>query len=231
MGKFDGSKKQEEFTDALQGKNIPVLTLDNKWYRLLNQLGRDDVKPLEEELNALLKRQGKMNTETKDIKKLKKKLMNDIVSMVDEVDETGNKSLEKKIEENKRLLEDCNKKLEEYSDEMLEVPREIERVNNLLMIKTMQNCYETMQENTDEIQEISEWVTQVRIDLKKRLIHKQEMETKNHEIYSYMHDIFGADVVNMFDLRYNPDEHFPKSAQQIKKDDKPDDVSHTDTEQ
>jgi hypothetical protein len=225
MGKFDGSKKQEEFSGALQGKNIPVLTLDSKWYRLLNQVGREDVKALEEELNALLKRQGKMNTETKEIKKLKKKLMNDIVSMVDEAEETGSKALEKKIEENKRLLEDCNKKLEDYSDEMLEVPREIERVNNLLMLKTMQNCYETMQENTDEIQEISEWVTQIRIELKKRLIHKQEMEKKNHEIYSYMHDIFGADVVNMFDLRYNPAEQFPKSAEQAKKDDKQNETS------
>jgi hypothetical protein len=36
------------------------------------------------------------------------------------------------------------------------------------------------------------------------------MEQRNHDIYSYMHDIFGADVINMFDMRYNPEEHHPK---------------------
>jgi methyl-accepting chemotaxis protein len=170
-----------------------------------------------------------MNTETKEIKKLKKKLMNDIVSMVDEVAESGNKSLEKKIEENKRLLEDCNKKLEDYQDELKDVPRQIEQINNQLMLITMEHCYETMQENTDEIQEISEWVTKIRIELKKRLIHKQEMEQKNHEIYSYMHDIFGADVINMFDLRYNPDEQHPKSSQ-AKKEDNPVETSNIENE-
>ncbi|MCD7835817.1 MAG: hypothetical protein LUG83_04075 [Lachnospiraceae bacterium] len=215
MGRFDGSKKQEAFMNALQGKNIPVLTLDNKWYRLLNEVGREEVKPLEEQLNALLKRQGKMNTETKDIRKLKKKLMKDIVAMVDRVEETGDKTLEKNIETNKRLLEECNEKLEAYQDELKDVPREIDRLNKQLMVMTMQQCYETMQENTDSIQEISGWVTQIRIELKKRLIRKQEMEQKNHDIYAYMHDIFGADVVNIFDMRYNPDEHYPKPANKI----------------
>lgn len=219
MGSFDGKKKQDIFINVLQDKKIPVLTLDNKWYKLLNSIDREETKDLEDELNTLLKRQGRINTETKEIKKIKKRLMNDIVSMVDEVEGTGNKSLEKKIEDNKRLLAECNQKLEGYQDEMLEIPREIDRVNNQLMLVTMEQCYETMQENTDEIEDISKWVTQIRIDLKKRLIRKQEMEQKNHEIYSYMHDLFGADVVNIFDMRYNPEEHHPKPAK--KQDDNP----------
>lgn len=220
MGRFDGREKQELFMNALQGKNIPVLTLDNKWYRLLNEVGREEVKPIEEQLNALLKRQGKINTETKDIKKFKKKLMQDIVSMVDKMDGTGDKALEKNIEASKRLLEECNEKLEAFQDELMDVPREIDRLNKQLMILTMQQCYETMQENTDDIQEISDWVTQIRVELKKRLIRKQEMEQKNHDIYAYMHDIFGADVVNLFDMRYNPEEHYPKPAAK-NADDKP----------
>lgn len=212
MGQFDGRKKQELFTNALQGKKIPVLTLDNKWYRLLNEVGREEVKPIEEQLNALLKRQGKINTETKDIRKLKKKLMKDIVAMVDKMEETGDRALEKNIETGKRLLEECNEKLKTYQDELMDVPREIDRLNKQLMVLTMQQCYETMQENTDDIQEISNWVTEIRVELKKRLIRKQEMEQKNHDIYAYMHDIFGADVVDIFDMRYNPEEHYPKPA-------------------
>ena len=112
----------------------------------------------------------------------------------------------KKIEDNKRLIEECNEKLEQYKDELLELPKEIERINFQLMMTTMEYCYQTMQKNMADIDATSDWVTQIRIELKKRLIRKQEMEKQNQDIYSYMHDIFGADIVNLFDLKYNPDE-------------------------
>ena len=84
MKRKSDKEKRELFTAALQGKNIPILTLDNKWYRLMDAEAREDVKEIEEEMNELLKRQGRLNTESRDIKKLKKKLMSEIVTMVDE---------------------------------------------------------------------------------------------------------------------------------------------------
>ncbi len=194
--------RQEKFSEALIGKKIPILTLDNKWYRLLDENGRAMIKDLEDELNALLKRQGKLNTETKDIKRLKKKLMNDIVSMVDEMSQTGNKKLEEDIENNKRLIAECNEKLESYQEELIDLPREIDRLNVKLMLFTMEYCYDTMHDNEKAIEEIGEWVTQVRIELKKNLVRKQEMEFKNQEIYTYMNDVFGAEVMNLFDAKY-----------------------------
>lgn len=198
--------KRQVFSDALPGKKIPILTLDNKWYRLLDESGKAAVKGLEEQLNALLKRQGKLNTETKEIKKLKKKLMGEIVPMVDEMEQGGNRKLEKKIEEHKRLIEECNEKLESYQEEIMELPREIERVNTELMLITMEYCYDAMRDNTERIQEIGEWVTGIRVELKKKLVKKQELERKNQDIYAYMNDIFGADIVNLFDMQYNPGE-------------------------
>ena len=94
--------------------------------------------------------------------------------------------------------------------QLRDFPREIERVNRELMLVTMEHCYDTMQENTDDIEELEEWIRNIRIELKKNLIRKQEKEAKNHEIYSYMHDIFGPDVVNLFDLRYNPEQQHPQ---------------------
>lgn len=210
MERNDGKYKKIAFSDALQGKNIPVLTLDHKWYRLLDEFGKKDVQNLSEQLNALLKRQGKVNTESKEIRKLKKKLMGEIVPMVNEVEETGDKKLEKKIDQHKRLIEDCNEKLDAYQDELKELPVEIDKVNRQLMLMTMENCYKTMQWNNQEIKEIDDWVTEIRIELKKRLVEKQEMEQKNQQIYSYMHDVFGAEVLNLFDMTYRPNKQQSK---------------------
>ena len=73
--------RQAAFKNALTGKHLPVLTLDNKWYRLLNKTGSVPLKETEDALNQLLKRQGKLNTESKDIRNLKKKLMKEIVPL------------------------------------------------------------------------------------------------------------------------------------------------------
>ncbi|MCQ2525620.1 MAG: hypothetical protein MJ130_02535 [Lachnospiraceae bacterium] len=215
MADTSGKSKESIFDKALTGRDIPVLTLDNKWYRLLDEVGRENVKPLENKLNELLKAQGRVNSQIKDIKKLKKKLMGDIVNYADENSEMDRGEAEKKIAENKRLLEECNQKLDEYQEELTDYPFQIDEINKQLMLLTMEHCYETMQDNTDEIEQLEDWVTQVRIELKKNLIRKQEKEAKNHEIYSYMHDIFGPEVVDMFDLRYNPEEQHPMTKSEL----------------
>lgn len=200
------SERRQSFAQALEGKKIPILTLDNKWYQLLTEEARKKAQSLEGQLNALLKQQGKLNNEVKDIKRLKKKLMDEIVSLMDSVGQEEDEEHIQKTEQNRRLVEECNERLENCQDELLELPREIERLNFQLMLVTMDCCYDIMAQNTAEIQEIAEWVTEIRIELKKRLIRKQEMERRNFSIYSYMHDVFGAEVIDLFDMQYNPTE-------------------------
>lgn len=197
---------KQGFSEALHEKKIPILTLDNKWYRLLDDDTRKRLSGTEERLNALLRRQGKLNTETKDIRKLKKKLMGEIMSMAEQMNQGGNSQLEDKLAQHKRLLEECNEKLADYQEELRELPGEIEELNSRLMLATIEYCYSMMQTNSEEIDKIAEWVKDIRIELKKQLVRKQKMEQKNQQIYSYMHDVFGADVVDLFDMKYHPEE-------------------------
>ena len=115
---------------------------------------------------------------------------------------SGNEKAIKKAEDNKRLLAECNEKITGYEDELFEVPREIDKANRELMLLTMQICYDRLKENEREIAELSEWIRQVREELKEKVIRKEEMEDTNHELYSYMHDIFGAEVIDIFDMKY-----------------------------
>ena len=200
----DGSRR-ELFVQALEGKRIPVLTLDNKWYQLLDEEARKDVAQLEGELNGLLKQQGKLNNEVKEIKRLKKRLMEEIVSRVGEEGQGEDSENAQKSEQNRRLVEECNEKLEACQDQLLDLPREIERANFQLMLATMDCCYDSMAENSAAIRETEEWVAEIRVELKKRLVRKQELERHNHAIYNYMHDVFGAEVVDIFDMHHDLD--------------------------
>ena len=37
------------------------------------------------------------------------------------------------------------------------------------------------------------------------MVQKQEMELRNQAIYAYMHDVFGPEVIDMFDMQYRPE--------------------------
>lgn len=194
------SRKEEIFIPALEGKNIPIISLDNKWYRLMSGLDKTKrMEELEEQLKNLLKRQGKLNTETKALKQEKKRLMDDIVGGMEDNNARKQDAYKKKIQ-------DCNDKLAEYQDELLSLPKEINSVNYELMLETMQLCYEEIQENTQKIVEIADWIDNIRIELKKNIVRKQQYEMQNQNMYTYMHDIFGAEVINIFDMTYNPAE-------------------------
>lgn len=198
------SNKEETFINALSGKKIPILTLDHKWHQLFTQVDSSaEIKEKEERLNELLKRQGKINTETKEIKKIKSRLMDEIVAMMDE---QNSPAAIKKTDENKRLIEECNERLDSYRDELLDLPLEIDSANKELMLMSMEICYQDIISNTEQLEQISQWINNMRVELKKNVIRKEEMQRRNNDLYSYMHDIFGADVIELFDMKFKKEE-------------------------
>ena len=190
------------FRTALEGKKIPILTLDHKLHKLFTQTGdNDEIHALETVVNDLLKRQGKLNTEIKSQNLFKKKLMSEIVAIM-ELPDSPDKN--KKMEENKRLIEEANEKMDLCHDELAELPEQIEEANYKLMLATMNVCYSRIKQNTQDIENINQWIQNFRVQLKRQVLLKQQKEIWNDELYSYMHDIFGPDVIEMFDLKYNP---------------------------
>lgn len=197
-------KDKEELQKALVGKKIPVLILDQKWHRLFAVHGKtNEIKQVETELNTLLARQGKLGTDLKSYKALKKKLMDSIVQNMDGTSEEHmDAARERKLDEDKRLIDETNQKIEEAEEELLEIPAKIRSTNERLMILSMDYFYDKLRVNEEEAKEIDAWITQVRIDLKKNIIKKQNREINNREIYAYLHDILGPEVLNLFDIQY-----------------------------
>lgn len=205
------SRKDEVFRPALTGIKLPTVVLDNKWHMLFAGTGKPEkIQELTDELNALLKRQGKLNSRNKEMHKIKTRLMDEIVALMPPEGKTPDKATQKKLDENRRLINECNDKLAAESEELEDIPKEIDRINYELMLLTMEYCYENLQENEKEIDEIAKWINDIRIELKKNVVKKQKKEIINKSIYAYMHDIFGADVIEIFDMQFNPDKEKKK---------------------
>lgn len=194
--------QKKDFEVFLEGRKLPVCVLDEKWHKLFALKGKPDhITVLEDKLNEYLQRQGQLTTEMKDLKKLKGRLMSNIVENMDGTHaENEGKISSRKLDEDKRLIDEINEKLAGDDDELLELPRQISATNRELMLLTVEYCYEKLRINLAEAREITDWITQVRIDLKKNIIKKQNREINTRQIYAYMHDIFGADMMDVFDL-------------------------------
>lgn len=194
-----------KFEKTLQDKKIPLLVLDQKWHHLFSK----DKKPkriltLEKKLNKYLGRQGHLNQELKELRNLKGKLMKNIMVHMDEIGEDGKES--RRMKEDHRLISEINEKMSVYAKELNELPELMKGTNDSLMAETMEYCYAKMHANESEKEAITAWMTQLRIEAKKKAVRKQIIEDQNKEIYSYMHDIFGAQIIDMFDIRYEEEE-------------------------
>ena len=198
-------KSEEDFKKALIGKKVPLLVLDQKWQRLFAIHGKtDQIREIETQLDRYLAEQGQCNNDLEDLKKLKSKLMSNIVQNMDGTTEIADSvSRQKKLDDDKRMIDEINEKVENLEDRLLELPKLINETNESLMLMSMDYFSEKIITNREESKEIEEWISGIRIELKKNIIKKQNRDINNREIYAYLHDIFGAEVLDLFDIQYD----------------------------
>ena len=198
-------KSEEDFKKALIGKKVPLLVLDQKWHRLFAIHGKtDQIREIETQLDRYLAEQGQCNNDLEDLKKLKSKLMSNIVQNMDGTTEIADSvSRQKKLDDDKRMIDEINEKVENLEDRLLELPKLINETNESLMLMSMDYFSEKIITNREESKEIEEWISGIRIELKKNIIKKQNRDINNRKIYAYLHDIFGAEVLDLFDIQYD----------------------------
>ena len=189
------------FGQMLHGKKIPLLILDQKWHQLfLDGIKPKEIEKLEQKLNKQLVAQGRFNQEQKELKVLKTKLMKNIVVNMDEISEHGHET--KKLQEDRRLITEINDKMEDGESQLRKLQEEMQEDNLRLMVETMEYCYRIMNSNEAEREQLIVRIAQMRTELKTKIFRREAIEEQNRGIYAYLHDIFGAQVLEVFDLKY-----------------------------
>lgn len=197
-------EKEIDFRAVFKNKKIPILTLDEKWHELFPDYDKPPhIKSLETKVNSLLKNQGKQVNDIKDMKRLKKKLMDEILANMDASSGSDSKMKTKKLEKSQQLIREINDKLAASSDTLSNLPYEIKEANEELMIESMKVCYERLHSGIEKIETLNESIIKLREELKQKILIKQDMEIKNDKMYSYMHNLLGAEVMEIFDKKDN----------------------------
>ena len=186
-------------------RDLPILTLDQRWYQLMPDTSKtDEIKYWEKRVNDLLKKQGQVSNDIKDIDDIKKKLMDGVVQNMEEED---SKKHRKRMSQSQRLILEARDKIEALTSESEDIPRLLQEANVRLLVETVKVCYDKINDNTMELEVLDKWIEATRIKLKKNLLVRQDKEDMNNKLYSGMHSILGAEIMSAID-RINDGEEF-----------------------
>ena len=189
---------KEVLKESLKGIRVPILTIDERWYNLIPDSEKsDEIRFLEKKVNECLKRQGQINNDIKEVKKIKAQLIQDVVDNMESDDNDPKKR--KKMEQNQRLIQESKEKIAQLEDEALDAPRFLKEANLELLAATVAYCYDKLNSNRKDIAVLDKWINETRIKLKKNLLVKQDKESKNEKMYGYMHDMLGHEIMSSLD--------------------------------
>lgn len=179
-----------------------IVVLDQSWHALFEGKKTPKVVLLENKLNKLLKEQGKVNTEYKAYKVLKKQMMEEIVQGMDAAFNKENAQSAAKLKSNQRHIKEINKKFELYEKRKSELPDKIEAVNQELLKESMYLCYDRLVKNKDSKKSLESEIIQLHEKTKNLVGKKEDMDEEIGQLYQFMHDIAGINVIEQFDQMY-----------------------------
>lgn len=180
-------------------KRLPILILDERYHRLFPEEDKTpEIKKLEKKLADMLKRQGQVTNDLKAVKKIKADLIQSVLQNVENTEISDSKR-QKLMNANQKLILEAKEKIEALEQEETDMPENIRTANLALVLECVEVCYDRIHQNYEDIQILGKWINEVRVELKKKVLVKQDKETKNAEIYSYMHDLLGPEMMEIFD--------------------------------
>lgn len=187
---------KEEIIELIKKSRLPVLTLDRKWLNIFNTDEKsDEIAILEKKVNTSLKSQGTINTKRDELIGLKKTLMKEIVSNMDAEE---NSRARKKVDKSKELIEEINDELLLLQDKELDVPSNINNANALLAYQSLEEIYNKIKKNDDDIDSLEKWIDETRIELKKRILVREKKREENELMDKYISDTFHPEVVRQY---------------------------------
>lgn len=189
------SIEYEQIYSEIRSKRLPLLTIDNGWHNLFSEGKTKEIERLEKELNDALKGQGKINDERQGLLELKHTLLQQIVENMNADDERT----AKKMAKSRDLIEEINDKLVLIEDRELDLPSTIRDANANLLMATMDRFCRKALANEREIEELEAIIDRARIEIKKKILQKEEKAEENEIIYKYLDKTVGRGIVDKYE--------------------------------
>lgn len=201
---FKGPVRKPKLDIRILRKNdISLLLLDERWNSLFENTGKtSDIIKCEEKLKDLLKRQARLTAELKEIQIVKKQCMDSIIRLAPDAFDNGN-------EDAKREMQRCEKEIKRINEKMIEIEKSLDNIPSLireanleLLEYTIKLVYVKIRSNQKRIEELDRLIEDTRAKLKDYINEKELLSQDGTDIYSYFHDLLGAEELEKLDKKF-----------------------------
>jgi phage terminase Nu1 subunit (DNA packaging protein) len=198
-------KKKKKILDinVLRKNDISLLILDERWNKLFTNTQKSSgIEQYEKQLKDLMKEQARLLTEQKTIAVLKKNNMDKIINLTPEVFEKNDENAKIEMQLAEKEIKRINNRVKTIEDRLNDIPDEIKQVNLRLLEETINVVYFKIRSAGKRVKELEELIDECRAKLKQYIDEKESLAQDDTEIYSYFHDLLGAEELERLDKEY-----------------------------
>ncbi|KNY29567.1 hypothetical protein [Pseudobacteroides cellulosolvens] len=198
-----GNTKNKLDKKILRKNNISLLILDERWNSLFKNIERTpEIIEKEEKLKELLKLQSRLMVETKEISANKKDRMDRIIQLTPEVFDKNNEEAKKEMVCCEKEIKHINVRLPAIEEELENIPDRIKEANLELLEATVNVVYYKIRFNQKRIKELEALIEEAKVRLKAYIDEKETLAEDDTGIYSYFHDLLGAEELEKLDKEF-----------------------------
>lgn len=185
--------------EYIKKNKIPILIYTPEWIQLFSNFKSRSMEKTVNKLEELLSKEKRLEQEYKDLERRKKVLMNKILHLSNELNESKNEAFIEHLDEAQNEMLQINNRLPKIMEELETLPTAINQQNAILLRETVKRTYELINENQLEVEKTQQEINRMRETLMELIEKKVDMEEKVKRLYSYLHGIVGATEMEELD--------------------------------
>lgn len=201
---FSGELYKPQLDKKILRKNdISLLMLDERWNNLFkNTVKTPEVITCEERIKELLKEQSRLISESKEIGVRKKNCMDKIISLTTEAFDNNNEDAKKEMQLCEKEINRINERTAKINEELESIPDQIKEANIELLEQAVKLIYFKIRVNQKRVNELEKIIEDTKEKLKEYIDEKESLAQDDTDIYSYFHDLLGAEELERLDKEF-----------------------------
>ncbi|NLV35253.1 MAG: hypothetical protein GXY17_01065 [Clostridiaceae bacterium] len=188
---------------TLRKNDISLLILDERWNNLFQSAEKTPaIERSEENLRGLLKEESRLIAEKKEAAALKKRNMDKIIQLTSKVFEENDINAKKEMQSCEQEIKKINDRVIKIDELIEEMPDRLKQANLDLLELTVSVVYFKMRSARKRVEELEKLIADTRDKLKAYIDEKESLSQDDSDIYSYFHDLLGAQELQRLDEQF-----------------------------
>ena len=106
--------------------------------------------------------------------------------------------VEKKVAKSRDLIQDINDQLVLLEDKELDAPGNLKTANANLAFRSIEEIFDRHEKNIDDIESLEKWIEEARIELKKRILLRENKIEENERFDKFIYSTFAPEVIYQY---------------------------------